>query len=232
MATALVLEHIAGEDVGALGPWLRDAGVDLDVCRLHEGESLPPEVTHDALIVMGGPQDAYGTDHGQQAEIALIAAALDRQTPILGVCLGMQLLALAAGGKVARNPHGPERGFGLVRKADAGSEDPVFRTVPFLPDVVHWHGDEVYELPPGAVPLARGEHTEHQAIRVGTKAWGLQFHVEVDEAMLIRWALSDDLDPQFVVPFPPDVDLERTWRPSAESFARIVRGGFAGLTLI
>jgi GMP synthase-like glutamine amidotransferase len=144
----------------------------------------------------------------------------------------MQLLALAAGGRVARHPVGAERGFGLVRRADAAVDDPVFRTVPFLPDVVHWHSDEVNVLPPGAVALARGEHTEHQAIRVGANAWGLQFHVEVDETMLVRWAEADGLDPGFVVPFPAEVDLERTWRPSAESFARIVRGGFAGVSLL
>jgi GMP synthase-like glutamine amidotransferase len=232
MTTALVLEHIAGEDVGTIGGWLRDAGVDLEVCRLHRGDPLPSAVTQDALIVMGGPQDSYGTDAGQGAEIALIAGALEHHTPILGICLGMQLLALAAGGTVAKNQNGPERGFGLVRKADAASEDAFFRTVPFLPDVVHWHNDEVTELPPGAVALCRGEHTEHQALRVGANAWGLQFHIEVDEAMLLRWAAEDGLEPGFVVPFPVDVDLERTWRPSIEAFARIVRGGFAGVSLL
>lgn len=231
MATALVLEHIAGEHVGALSGWLSDANVDIEICRLHADGQVPAAVRQDALIVMGGPQDAYGTDHSQQAELDLLAAALERGIPILGICLGMQLLALAAGGQVAPNPNGPERGFGLVRKADVAGDDPIFRTVPFLPDVVHWHSDEVSVLPPGAVPLCRGEHTEYQAIRVGSNAWGLQFHIEVDAAMLTGWALADGLDPGFVVPCPADVDLERTWRPSVEAFARIVRGGFAGASL-
>lgn len=232
MATALVLEHIADENVGALGGWLGAAGVDLEVCRLHRGDPVPAAVRHDALIVMGGPQDAYGHDDGQDGELALLRGALGTNVPILGICLGMQLLALAAGGSVTRHPDGPERGFGLVRRADAAAEDPLLRSAPFLPDVVHWHSDEVSVLPPGAVALCRGTHTEHQAFRVGERAWGLQFHVEVDEAMLIRWANADGLDPASVAPIPAGVDLERTWRPSIETFARIVRGGRAGLTML
>lgn len=231
MATALVLEHIDGEDVGNLGPWLRDAGVELDVVRLQAGDPLPDEVRHDALIVMGGPQDAFGTDRGQRAEIGLLERVLAAGTPVLGICLGMQMLALAAGGQVTRHPKGPERGLGLVRRADVAAEDPLLRTAPFLPDVLHWHSDEVSVLPPGATPLCRGEHTEVQAFRVGASAWGLQFHPEVTEQMVARWARADGLDPADYVPFPADVDLERTWRPSAESFARVVRGGFTGVVL-
>lgn len=226
-----MLEHIAGEDTGAIGTWLQAAGVDLDVVRLHAGDRLPAELTQDALVVMGGPQAAYDNDRGQLNEVAFIAAALAAGTPILGVCLGAQLLAVAAGGEVAPHPQGPELGLGLVRRADAAAEDPFFRTVPFLPDVVHWHSDEVRVLPPGAVALCRGTYTEHQAFRVGANAWGLQFHIEVDEVMVRRWAVDDGIDPDLVVPFPPDVDLARTWRTAVEGFARIARGGFAGVVL-
>jgi len=231
MATALVVEHIDGEDAGALARWLPEAGLELDVCRLHAGDALPVRVSQDALVVMGGKHDAFGTDQGQPAEIALIQAAMATGTPVLGVCLGAQLLALAAGGEVAANPLGFEYGHGLVLRTDAAAEDPVFRSVPFLPDVVHWHSDEVRTLPVGAVELCRGVHTTCQAFRVGERAWGLQFHPEVDEAMVTRWALEDGVDPDEVVPFPSEVDLERTWRAAFESFARIARGGFAGVSL-
>jgi GMP synthase-like glutamine amidotransferase len=231
MARALVVEHIAGEDAGALAAWLPAAGLELDVLRLHAGDALPTHVEHDALIVIGGKMDAFADDGDQPAERALLAAALTADVPILGVCLGAQLLALAAGGTVARNPAGPEYGWGLVRRGDACADDPIMRYVPYLPDVVHWHHDEVSALPPGATPLLRGEHTEVQAFRVGGRAWGLQCHIEVDEQMVGVWADEDGVDRDLVLPFPPDVDLARTWRPVMEAFARIARGGFPGVTL-
>lgn len=231
MTRALVVEHVAGEDAGAFGRWLPGAGVDLDVCRLHAGDALPEYVEHDALIIMGGPMDACGDDGHQAAERALITRVLAARVPFLGICLGAQLLALAAGGRVARNPRGPEYGWSLVRKADACADDPIFRGLPWLPDAIHWHTDEVSALPPGAVPLLRGEHTEIQAFRVGGRAWGIQPHPEVDEAMVARWADQDGVDRDLVLPFPADVDLERTWRPLADAFARVVRGGFPGVTL-
>lgn len=231
MARALVVEHVPGEGPGAFGRWLPEAGVELDMCRLHAGDRLPDRVAHDALIVMGGPMDAVGDDGDQPAERALIAAAVADGLPFLGICLGAQLLALAAGGQVARNPRGPEYGWSLVRKADACADDPVFRPLVWLPDAIHWHADEVSALPPGAVPLLRGEHTEVQAFRVGERAWGLQLHPEVDEEMVARWADQDGVDRDLVLPFPADVDLERTWRPLADAFARVVRGGFPGVTV-
>jgi GMP synthase-like glutamine amidotransferase len=231
MTTALVVEHIPAETAGALGSWLPEAGVELDFLRLHAGDPLPETLRHDALIVMGGPQSAYGTDAGQEAELALLRSALSANLPILGICLGAQLLAVAAGGEVTKNLAGPEYGHGLVLRTDVAAEDAFCRTVPFLPDVIHWHSDEISLLPPNAEVLCRGTHTENQAIRVGAKAWGLQFHIEVDETMVGRWAIADGVVAETVVPFPPDVDLERTWRPSVESFARIVKGGFAGTVL-
>lgn len=231
MARALVVEHVAGEDAGALARWLPEAGVHLDVCRLYEGDRLPERVEQDALIVMGGPMNATGDDGVQPAERALIARAVTDRLPYLGICLGAQLLALAAGGEVAPNPRGPERGWSLVRKADACADDPLFRGLVWLPDAIHWHADEVSRLPAGAVSLLRGEHTEVQAFRVGDRAWGIQPHPEVDEAMVARWADADGIARDLVLPFPGDVDLERTWRPLAEAFARLVRGGSPGVTL-
>ncbi len=231
MARALVVEHIVGEDAGSLARWLPAAGLDLDVLRLHAGDRLPARLEHDALIVMGGSMDAFGDDGDQPAERALIGDVLVREVPFLGICLGAQLLALAAGGQVRRATNGPEHGWSLVRKADACADDPLLRTLPLLPDAIHWHSDEISALPAGAVPLLRGEHTEIQAFRVGPVAWGIQCHLEVDEEMVGRWADEDGVDRELVLPFPADVDLERTWRPVVEAFARVARGGFTGVTL-
>lgn len=227
MARALVVEHIAGEDAGALGRWLPAAGLELDVLRLHVGDALPERVDHDALLVMGGNADAVDLPE----EIAFVARALDDGVPILAICLGAQLLALAAGGRVARNHKGFEYGWGLVGKGDACADDPILRTLPLLPDVVHWHHDEVTDLPPRAALLLRGTHTPVQGFRVGANAWGLQFHPEVDEATIGRWADDDSIDRDAVLPLPADVDLERTWRPVADAFARVARGGFTGVRL-
>lgn len=227
MARALVVEHVDGEDAGALARWLPAAGLELDVLRLHAGDPLPAQVAHDALIVLGGPQDAADLPD----EIGFVGRALTAGVPVLGICLGAQLLALAAGGRVARSPNGVEYGWGLVGKGDACADDPILRTLPLLPDVVHWHRDEIADLPPAAILLLRGTHTPVQGFRVGPSAWGLQFHPEVDEAMIGRWARQDGIDADRVLPLPEDVDLERTWRPVADAFARVARSGFTGVTL-
>lgn len=231
MASALVVEHMEREGPGSLGRWLPAAGLELRPLRLWAREPVPTRVEHDALIVMGGPADAFDDDADQPAVRQLLRDAIDRSVPVLGICLGAQLLALAAGGAVGRSPKGPERGCGLVRRADAAASDPLLRHAPFLPDVVNWHRDEVTVLPPGAVSLCRGEHTEHQAFRVGATAWGMQFHPEVDEDTVAAWAAHDGVDPAAVLPFPADVDLEATWRPVMDGFARVARGLFTGVHL-
>jgi GMP synthase-like glutamine amidotransferase len=134
----------------------------------------------DALVVMGGPMAAHSDDGfpTRAAELRLLADALERDVPVLGVCLGAQLLAVAAGGRAFPGTAGPEIGWGPVRVV---GEDRLFRDLPPSFDVLHWHGDTV-ELPPGAALLASSDRYPNQAFRVGAHAWGLQFHLEVDAA--------------------------------------------------
>jgi GMP synthase-like glutamine amidotransferase len=113
------------------------------------------------------------------AEVGLIVEAMDRQLPVLGVCLGAQLLALAAGGSVHAGP-AAEIGWGPVQFTDAAGTDPLFEGIPAHLEVLHWHGD-TYVPPPGAVHLASSAAYVEQAFRCGTTAWGLQFHLEVDQ---------------------------------------------------
>ncbi len=145
---------------------------------------------------MGGPMSAV-SDVGfptRRREIALIADALDVGLPMLGVCLGSQLLAVAAGGRVMVGRNGLEVGWAPVRFAAAAADDPILSTVPTELTVLHWHG-ETYELPPGAVPLASSPSYSQQAFRVGDRAWGLQFHVEVDRVAVDAFvdAFGDDV---------------------------------------
>jgi GMP synthase (glutamine-hydrolysing) len=141
------------------------------------------------LVVMGGPQDADDdVGHpGLAAERRLLSEAVDAEVPVLGVCLGMQLLALALGAKLHRR-HGTEIGFAPVELTSAGASDPVLGPLERAsrpPVVLHWHSDAV-ELPAGATLLARSPATPVQAFRAGS-ALGVQFHPEADTALLGTW---------------------------------------------
>lgn len=182
-ARCLVVQHAEPEGPGAVGRALDAAGVVLDVRRVHAGDEVPVTVADvDGVVVMGGPVSAH-LDNGfptRRAELDLLRAALGEGVPTLGVCLGAQLLALAAGGDVFPGEAGPEIGWGPVHLADTARADPLFHGLPAELTVLHWHGD-TFELPGDAMLLASNETYRAQAFRAGAAAWGIQFHVEVDE---------------------------------------------------
>ncbi len=181
-ASCLVVQHVEAEGPGMLAGALHDAGVALDRRAVFAGAAVPEDAAgHDGVVVMGGPMSAR-SDAGfpaRRAELALLADAVRRGIPVLGVCLGAQLLAAATGGKVLAGDAGPEIGWGRVDLAPAAADDPLLGGCPGTLEVLHWHG-ETFELPPGAVLLASSERYPNQAFRLGPRAWGLQFHVEVD----------------------------------------------------
>ena len=233
---ALVVTHTPSESPGTLGEWLPAAGLELDVAEPWNGEALPERVAdHDALIVMGGPQQAYDDDSAPWLRQTkdLLRTATREGLPVLGICLGGQLLAEAMGGRVLPGAEGPELGARLVAKRDVAVDDPLFADLPLSPMVVQWHWDAVVELPPGAVLLAASPRYQHQAFRVGAKAYGLQFHIETPPEMVRGWAAADDagvraagLDPDLVAERAVEAlpEVEEVWRPFAERFAAMVRG--------
>lgn len=240
VGTALVIENDPSDDLRRLGEWLTEAELELTVLRPHAGDALPDDLDgFSALIVLGGDQSAFAAEDGQPGAAwfpaleGLLRKAVRNHVPTLGVCLGAQLLASAHGGLVERSAAGPEIGPGLVARRDAADADPLFRHVPYLPDVVQWHSDEITELPLGAVLLAASTRYPHQAFRLGDRAWGLQFHIECDPEMIAAWARADSAvldelgyDPELVVAATTDIlgDLEESWQPLAARFASLALG--------
>jgi GMP synthase-like glutamine amidotransferase len=191
MARALVVQHTAHEGLGNLLEWLPAAGLDVHPIHPYLGHRVPPSVEGDALIVLGGPMGAYDDADAPwlPATRALLATAIDDGVPTLGICLGAQLLAVAAGGEVQRGSGGPELGLGTV---DVPVGDDLLPAGPM--SVVQWHYDAVTQMPTGALLLASSEAYQVQGFRVGDVAWGLQFHVEATEQMVREWARSDGVE--------------------------------------
>jgi GMP synthase (glutamine-hydrolysing) len=184
-ATLLVLQHAGCEPPGVYEDVLRERGVEFERVVVPD-EHLPDWRTHAGIVAMGGAMGAYEEDAHPwlAAEKRLIGEAVGSGTPYWGVCLGAQLLAAALGAEV-RPGRRAELGVLDVELTGAAAGDPVFAGAPRRFPTLQWHGD-TYELPPGAVRLARSERYEQQAFALGT-AYAVQFHLEVDGALAGEW---------------------------------------------
>jgi GMP synthase (glutamine-hydrolysing) len=174
-----VLQHEQVEGLGTIAESLAAAGVAPRYVRSFAGDRIP-ETPGDAagLIVMGGPMGVYETDRYPflRDEMRLIENALKLEKPVLGVCLGSQLLAQTLGATVG--PSGrKEIGWFDVRLTTEGQRDPLYKGIPNRFTAFHWHGD-VYPLPVSAIPLASSDLTPLQSFRYGESAYGLLFHLE------------------------------------------------------
>jgi GMP synthase (glutamine-hydrolysing) len=200
MPTVVVIQHVAVEGLGRIAAVLAEAGIDVE--RIGPRSPLPQGSGRvaDGVIVLGGPMSAYDGDRHPRLrdEMALLGEALASKTPILGICLGSQLLAATLGARVV--PSGSlELGWHEVRLSPEAEHDALFRGIESPLMALHWHGD-VFELPTGATHLARSYATAQQAFSYGGHAWGLLFHLEAAAADARNWVSA----------FPHDVLAAKT----------------------
>ncbi len=174
---AVCLQHVPFEGPGAFATALTDRRVSLDR-HLVPQDGLPKDAG-DLLIVMGGPMSVNDSDRWIAEETAFIRSALIAGTPVIGVCLGSQFMAKALGATV-RPGQALEIGMTPVRLTPEAKQDPVFTTLPDSFDVFEWHG-EIFDLPQGCVSLAGSTIAPLQVFRYGAKAYGLLFHLEMEQ---------------------------------------------------
>ena len=200
-----IVENTRVTHHGLVGVALHERAALIDLYRPWTGAPLPDDPEADALVVFGGEQAATDDDiHPYLPRLAaLMAAYTAADKPVLGICLGSQILARAYG---AENHLGtaPEFGWVDVTLTDAGRADPVLGALPTRFPVFQWHSD-TFTLPEGALHLATSRTTAHQAFRIGRATYGTQFHFEASRAVVADWLASFPegvarMDPSFPAP--------------------------------
>ena len=185
----LVFQHIDCEHPGSLRQFLAADGIEWQAVNLHSGDPIPSLENYDALWVMGGPMDVWDVD--EHPWLVAEKAAIRRwvgelQKPYLGLCLGHQLLADAMGGTCG--PQKPaEIGILEVGLTDEGKRDPLFAGMPAHQACLQWHSVRVAQEPVNTTVLASSDICRVQAMRVGNRAWSMQYHVEVEPDTVDNW---------------------------------------------
>jgi GMP synthase (glutamine-hydrolysing) len=188
MPRLLVFQHVAHEILGTLDPLLREAGFRIKYVNFERHPDAVPSLTgYDGLIVLGGPMNVDEVEKypNLETEVRLIREAVQRDMPVLGICLGSQLLAKALGAKVGKNPE-KEIGWYKLSPTNEGESDPLISSFNEEEDIFQWHGD-TFDLPKGAKLLASSPLCKNQAFKFGDNIYGFQFHLEVDKPMIERW---------------------------------------------
>lgn len=196
MHRIVVLQHSACETLGIIEDIVIEKGLAAHYVRTFEGQPVPHDIDDAVgLIIMGGPMGVYEQDRYPFLgnEMRLIQHALKADKPILGICLGSQLLAAVLGASVTKGSRA-EIGWHAVRLLPGADTDDLWEGVNRSFMGFHWHRD-IFDLPTGAVPLASSEMTEYQAYRYGHGAYGFLFHMEVTEKIINEMVVmfSDEL---------------------------------------
>jgi len=183
----LIVQHAPHEHPAAVRRALESQGILTRWIHPYQGEVYPKPSEIAGLISLGGPMGANDeTDHlWVRQEIKLMRECVDADYPVVGICLGGQLLARAMGSRVERN-EAHEVGWFPIDVTEEGRKDPILGAAGSNPTVYHWHGD-TFHLPPSAVLLARSKVCPRQAYRIGEKIYGFQFHPEADHQLVGEW---------------------------------------------
>jgi GMP synthase (glutamine-hydrolysing) len=188
MPRLLVCQHVPYEILGTLNPLLKSAGFRIRYVNFGRHPDAQPSLEgYQGLVVLGGPMSVNQTaEHPHlETEMRLIEEALQKELPILGICLGAQLIAKTLGAEVYPNKEKEIGWYDVAPTKNAGA-DPLIRHFEPSEKIFQWHGD-TFDLPHGALHLASSTLSEQQAFRYGENVYALQFHLEVDEPMIERW---------------------------------------------
>jgi len=184
----LIIKHIDIEGPGTLGDFLKSQGEPFCIVELGAGEPIPPDPSaFKAVVVLGGPMNVDEEDRYTflKPENDFIQKILKAEIPYLGICLGSQLLAKAAGARVVRSPV-KEIGWYHIQLTEEGKKDRLFNGFRENDPIYQWHGD-MFQVPLNGHLLAKAEGCPHQALKVGKNAYGLQFHIEVTDLSIKEW---------------------------------------------
>lgn len=212
MPNLLIIKHAEIEGPGSIESFFNNAAWDIDIADLSKGGALPINFkTVDAVVSLGGPMNVYeeAAHPFLKDEDIFLKKTMREEIPILGICLGAQLLAKAAGAKVRKAP-AREIGWYKIRLSDSGKDDPLFAGLPSELCVFQWHED-TFDIPKGGILTASGNICKNQALRIGKNGWGLQFHVEMTLEMIEDWALNFPIDKD---------DLMKGYKKASDTYNR------------
>jgi len=216
----LVFRHVSMEHLGWIAPALETAGVHARYVDLDFDPAVHGSIGEAAgFIHMGGPMSANDPGEYVRRELGVLETALGGGKPVLGVCLGAQLIARVLGSRVYPN-RTPEFGWLPVERTDAGRIDPVFAGFADSESVLHFHND-TFDLPPGATRLAYSKDCDNQAFRYGSNVYGLQFHLEATPEMIREWCTAKenrDALSRLPKPVDPDANASRMRDLSVSAF--------------
>jgi GMP synthase (glutamine-hydrolysing) len=217
----LVCQHVAFEILGTLNPLFKSHGFRIKYVNFGRHPDAQPNLDgYDGLVILGGPMSADAVEQYPHllTEMRLIENAIGRRMPILGICLGAQLVAQALGAEVHRNPE-KEIGWYDLSLSEVGRSDPLFSHFRERERIFQWHGD-TFDIPEGALHLASSPTCTNQAFRYQDHVYALQFHLEVDEHLIERW-LTVPVHRAEIASLNGKVDPDAIRRETRERIARL-----------